>query len=57
MLGEDILVAPVVVKGMTERKVILPEGKWEGFDGNTYEGGQTVSVPVTLNDLPYFIKK
>lgn len=57
MLGEDILVAPVVVKGLTVRNVVLPEGTWEGFDGKTYEGGKTVSIPVTLNDLPYFVKK
>ena len=57
MLGEDVLVAPVVVKGMVVRDVVLPEGSWEGFDGKIYRGGQTVSIPVTLNDLPYFIKK
>ncbi len=57
MLGTDILVAPVIVKGMTTREVHLPEGEWEGFDGKIYTGGTTVSIPVTLNDLPYFIKK
>ncbi len=56
MLGEEILVAPVVVKGQTERKVCLPKGTWTGFDGKTYQGGQTLSLPVTLKDLPYFIK-
>lgn len=57
MLGEDILVAPVIVKGMTEREVPLPEGVWEDSEGNIYEGGKTITVPVTLRDLPYFIKK
>ncbi len=56
MLGEEILVAPVVVKGQTERKICLPKGKWQGFDGKTYEGGQTITLPVGLADLPYFLK-
>lgn len=57
MLGTDILVAPVVVKGMTEREVILPAGEWIGFDGKTYTGGTNIKVHVTLNDLPYFTLK
>ncbi len=56
MLGEDILVAPVVIKGQAVREVALPNGKWKGFDGKTYLGGKTISIPVTLADLPYFIK-
>ncbi len=56
MLGESLLVAPVVVKGQTVKKVPLPKGKWKGFDGKLYEGGKTISIPVTLQDLPYFIK-
>ncbi len=56
MLGEDVLVAPIVVKGQTVREIPLPEGQWKGFDGNLYEGGKTLSLPVGLKDLPYFIK-
>ncbi len=56
MLGKEILVAPVIVKGQTERKICLPKGTWKGFDGKVYEGGKTVCIAVTLKDLPYFIK-
>ncbi|MBL0359045.1 MAG: hypothetical protein IPP72_20250 [Chitinophagaceae bacterium] len=31
MWGENILVAPVLEKGATERKIYLPEGKWYDF--------------------------
>jgi alpha-glucosidase len=54
MLGEDILVAPIIVKGQREREVPLPEGRWLGFDGKEYVGGKTVKITVTLADLPYF---
>lgn len=56
MLDEDLLVAPVINKGETVRKIQLPEGKWRGFDGKEYEGGKEISLPVTLADLPYFEK-
>ncbi len=54
MLGENILVAPVIVKGQTERAVPLPEGRWRGFDGREYVGGRTVTLTVTEADVPYF---
>ena len=57
MLGKDILVAPVIVKGQTERLVALPEGTWLGFDGVEYVGGSTVKVKVPINKLAYFEKK
>ncbi len=56
MLGNDILVAPVVDKGMTEKEVVLPEGKWIYCDGTVYEGGCTVKVPAPIDCLPYFEK-
>jgi len=56
MLGENMLVAPVIVKGQTERAVPLPEGRWRGFDGKEYVGGQMVTLTVTEADVPYFEK-
>ena len=54
MIGEKILVAPIIVKGQTERVVPLPEGRWLGFDGKEYIGGKNITISVTLADLPYF---
>ena len=56
MLGENILVAPVVVKGQTEREIPLPEGVWLGYNGKKYIGGKTIHLTVSLSDLPYFEK-
>jgi alpha-glucosidase len=54
MLGDNILVAPVVTPG-DSRTVILPEGSWKADDGTIYEGGtHTIDVPVSR--LPYFEK-
>ncbi len=56
MLGDKLLVAPVLYRGMTERSVILPAGcRWKYLpDGKMYDGGQTVQVAAPLAVLPYF---
>ncbi len=56
MLGEDYLVAPVLVKGQIKKDIPLPAGKWLAWNGKEYQGGQTVTLDVTLADLPYFQK-
>ena len=56
LIGEKLLVAPVLKKGVKNHKVILPEGSWKAFDGKTYTGGTEITVQVTINDLPYFEK-
>ena len=53
MLGEDLLVAPVLQKGARTRTVRLPQGHWRYVDGTAYAGG-TVTVPAPLECLPYF---
>jgi alpha-glucosidase len=56
MLGEDILVAPVLVEGALERDVYLPKGKWEARDGTLYDGPQwLLGYPAPLNTLPFFL--
>lgn len=54
MLGNDLLVAPVVEKGARSRKLVLPEGKWESEEGDVYKGGKTIDIKVPLDRLPYF---
>lgn len=53
MLGSRILVAPMVYQG-TRRDVVLPKGTWLADDGTTYTGGQTISIDVPLDRIPYF---
>lgn len=54
LLGDKILIAPVIKKGVNKRKVVLPEGKWKDANGKAYKGGKTVQVDVSLESLPYF---
>ncbi|MEO9891946.1 glycoside hydrolase family 31 protein [Aurantibacter sp.] len=57
MLGDTILVTPVIEKGQRKRKVILPKGKWVAENGNMFKGGRTIEIEVPLSRLPYFTKK
>ena len=54
MLGENVLVAPMVEKGII-RKVVLPNGNWKADDGIIYKGGKTIEIEVPLDRLPYFV--
>ena len=54
MLGEDILVAPVVTKGTVRREVVFPAGKWSDEDGNLYEGGTKQTLDAPLDKLLWF---
>ena len=56
LLGDDLLVAPVVKKGAVTKDVVFPEGKWEDENGNIYEGPATITVDAPLEVLPYFKK-
>lgn len=57
MLGENLLVAPIVEKGRVESEIYLPTGTWIGFDSKEYTGGRKIRISTPLNTLPYFYKK
>lgn len=54
MMGMDLLVAPVLAKGVRSRSVVLPSGHWVADDGAEYDGPATVDVLVPLDRLPHF---
>ena len=56
MVGEDILVAPVITPKTYEREVILPAGTWKESDGTVYEGNKTYTLPCPLNKILWFRK-
>ena len=57
LFGSDLLVAPVLWEGAGSRDVYLPEGDWfDYWTGQHYAGNSTVSVPVTLDSIPIFVR-
>ncbi|XP_074026042.1 myogenesis-regulating glycosidase isoform X2 [Leptinotarsa decemlineata] len=57
LVGEQILVAPVIVQGATSRRVYLPKGSWRDGNNNTeYQGPISFEYAAPIDILPYFIK-
>jgi len=58
MLGPSLLVAPVYRHNAHKHTVYLPEGRWiDVWTGKVYRGRQNIEIPVTLEDLPLFVKE
>ena len=56
MAGEYLLVAPLF-KGQTERKVVLPRGKWYDFyTGKLAGDGEVIKITAGLDHIPVFVK-
>jgi alpha-D-xyloside xylohydrolase len=56
MLGDDLLVAPVVERGQRQRQVVLPPGHWvDWWTGEVFSGGR-ITVDAPLDVLPLFIR-
>jgi alpha-glucosidase len=57
MVGEDLLVAPIVKPNVTRRLVYLPEGVWYDYWTNRkHTGGTMISVEAPLDVVPMFVR-
>ncbi|HET7871714.1 MAG TPA: DUF5110 domain-containing protein, partial [Terriglobales bacterium] len=57
MWGKNLLVAPVVEKDATTRRVYLPAGAWYDFWTNErIEGGREITRPVDLETMPLYAR-
>ncbi|UKK55834.1 TIM-barrel domain-containing protein [Prevotella communis] len=59
MFGSNLLVAPVVKSQATQRSVYLPKGDgWtDVWNGQQYDGGQTVKRDVNLALMPLYVRQ
>ncbi len=57
MFGSDILFAPILDEGQTQRRVYLPKGKWvRTTDRQEYDGGQYISCVAAIDEFIAFVK-
>lgn len=57
LLGSQMMVCPVTVKGAQTREVYLPEGTWfDYYTGKKYTGKQYVQVLSPLEEIPILVK-
>lgn len=58
LFGRELLVAPVMKEGNTQREVYFPSGSWLDWDyGYVYDGNHTYEIYSPQNRIPLFIKK
>lgn len=58
LLGENVLVAPILAPGLTYRGVYLPEGNWYDYwEDEGVQGGKPVLVQAGLEKIPLLIKE
>ena len=56
VMGDFLMVAPQVEKGLESRDVAVPPGKWMADDGMIVEGPKQIVVATPLDRLPYFVR-
>jgi alpha-glucosidase len=57
MVGDDLLVAPIVKPDVTRRLVYLPKGVWYDYWTNrNITGGTMISVDAPLDTVPMFVR-
>jgi alpha-glucosidase len=57
MIGDDLLVAPIMKPDLTRRLVYLPPGTWYDYWTNKrYAGGTMITVDAPLETVPLFVR-
>ena len=54
MLGDRILVAPVVEKGKKKRWVTFPNGSWKSETGEIVNGPKSIPIDAPLQRLAWY---
>ena len=58
LLGDQLLVAPILEKEQQERTVVLPPGAWYSYwDDDVIMGPTTIQRPAALERIPLFIRE
>ena len=58
MLGDRMLIAPVLYEGLKDKTVYLPEGEWYNyFTHEKYHGGRYYNIELPLEDIGVFVKE
>ncbi|WP_312948359.1 alpha-xylosidase [Superficieibacter sp.] len=58
MLGENVMVIPILEPGQQQRSVYLPAGRWYSLHEKRWYDGQCVhNLDITLEDIPVFIRE
>lgn len=54
LVGNNLLVAPILCNGTQERKIYLPAGLWKDAEEQIIAGPRTIHINVEQNQIPFF---
>ena len=55
--GDDIIVAPIIHKGVKSKEIYLPNGFWVDFySDQIFQGGESIEMEITQDHIPVFVK-
>lgn len=55
--GENLIIAPVLNQGQTQRNVVIPEGKWlDKRNMNEFVGPGNINMSAPLSNIPVLVK-
>jgi alpha-glucosidase (family GH31 glycosyl hydrolase) len=58
LLGDDLLVAPVLTQGQVVRRLYLPAGRWsEYWTGRRHRGPGWIEVDAPLHQIPLLVRR
>ncbi|XP_037536221.1 myogenesis-regulating glycosidase [Nematolebias whitei] len=57
LIGDDLMVAPVLEPGKQERDIYFPAGRWKSYKGEYFDKGpmHVTDYPVDLDEIAFFI--
>ncbi|KAI4827124.1 hypothetical protein KUCAC02_030546 [Chaenocephalus aceratus] len=58
LIGDDLMVAPVLEPGKQERDIYLPAGRWKSYKGERFDIKEPLHLtdyPVDLDEIAYFV--
>ncbi|CAB1353976.1 unnamed protein product [Coregonus sp. 'balchen'] len=58
LIGDDLMVAPVLEPGKQERDIYLPAGRWQSYKGEQFDIKEPLHLtdyPVDLDEIVYFV--
>ncbi len=57
LLGDELIVAPIITEGATKRDVLLPPGLWvDFFNGQGHQGGRSITIESPLEKIPVLLR-
>ena len=57
LIGEALLVAPIIMEGTRQRNVYLPKGEWYTFEKDQFfEGSEVISLEGPIEEIPLLVR-